>query len=51
MLCGKFKEEIWIQTKVNEALKTVSEGVVHDRYGLKIPFSQVKDNARVELRN
>lgn len=50
MLCGKFKEEIWIQTKVNESLRQVSENVVNNRYKLKIPFSEVKDNARFDLR-
>lgn len=51
MLCGKFKEEIWIQQKVNEALRTVSENVVANRYKEKIPFSDVKDRARYDLRN
>jgi len=50
MLCGKFKEEIWIQTKVNESLRQVSENVVNNRYKLKIPFSEVKDKARFDLR-
>jgi len=47
MLCGKFKEELWIQQKVNLALKSVSEGVVHNRYGVKLPFSDVKEQARL----
>lgn len=51
MLCGKFKEEIWIQSKVNLALKFVSEGVVHNRYKEKIPFGDVKEKARYDLRN
>ncbi|CDW85366.1 phosphatidylinositol 3-and 4-kinase family protein [Stylonychia lemnae] len=51
MLCGKFKEEIWIQQKVNTSLKTVSENVVANRYKEKIPFADVKEKARYDLRN
>ena len=35
---------------MNEGLRFVSEGVVHDRYGLGMPFDKVKDKARQELR-
>jgi len=50
MLCGKFKEDIWIQSKVNLSLKAVSEGVMHNRYVKKISFDNVKIEARHELR-
>jgi hypothetical protein len=35
---------------VNEGLRLVSEGVVHHRYGLGMPFDIVKGKARDELR-
>lgn len=31
-------------------MKNVSEDVVYNRYTRKIPFSEVKDNARIKLR-
>lgn len=51
MLCGKFKEDLWIQSKVNTALRKVSEGVVENRYKKKLDFeSGVIVEAKHELR-
>lgn len=33
LLCGKYLDELWIQTKVNEGLMKVSLDVVEARYG------------------
>jgi len=49
MLCGKFKEEIRIQTKVNGALTKVSQRVVEQRNSKKMPFEEIKKAARVHL--
>ena len=35
---------------MNVCLRNVSEGVVRDRYKEKIPFGDVKENARKKLR-
>ena len=35
---------------MNTALKLVSEGVTYNRYVKKIPFGEVKEEARRELR-
>jgi len=50
MLSGKFKEEIWIQNKVNQSLRAVSENIMSNRYVAKIPFGEVKEVAREDLR-
>ena len=33
MLCGKFRDELQIQIKVNKCLQIVSENIMMNRYG------------------